>query len=153
MKTIHITFFYSSKMQKKVDAILTIVLNSYKQCSNIFHEFFINEFKTNIISENLHDKRLLKFDEDLFCSFIDTCIIYRLGISTKEPKIKDIVYDLSMDVNPEIYSVPLDSVLEKLIYSALPSNLVYQLKFRIDSYNLDESIVNLIISKLENGTG
>ena len=137
-------------MQKKVDAILTIVKNSYKQCSNVFHEFFINEFKTNIISENLYDKRLLKFDETLFCSFVDNCIMYRLGISTKEPKLKDIIYDLSLDVNPEIYSVPLDSVLEKLIYSALPSNLIYQLKIRIDSYNLDESIVNLIISKMEN---
>lgn len=136
-------------MQKKVDSILAIVKNSYKQCSDIFHEFFINEFKTNIISENLYDKRLLKFNENLFCLFIDECIMYRLGISTKEPKLKDIIYDLSSDVNPEIYSVPLDSVLEKLIYSALPNNLVYQLKSRIDSYNLDESIVNLIISKME----
>ena len=136
-------------MQKKIDAILTIVKNSYKQCSNVFHEFFINEFKANIISENLYDKQLLKFNETLFCSFVDNCMMYRLGISTKEPKLKDIIYDLSLNVNPEIYSVPLDSVLEKLIYSALPKNLVDQLKSRIDSYDLDESIVNLIITKLE----
>lgn len=136
-------------MQKKVDSILAIVKNSYKQCSDIFHEFFINEFKANIISENLYDKRSLKFNENLFCSFIDDCIMYRLGISTKEPKLKDIIYDLSSDVNPEVYSVPLDSVLEKLIYSALPKKLVYQLKSRIDAYDLDESVVNLIITKLE----
>lgn len=136
-------------MQKKIDAILTIVKNSYKQCSNVFHEFFINEFKVNIISENLYNKQLLKFNETLFCSFVDNCMMYRLGISTKEPKLKDIIYDLSLDVNPEIYSVPLDSVLEKLIYSALPKNLVDQLKSRIDAYDLDESVVNLIITKLE----
>lgn len=136
-------------MQKKIDAILTIVKNSYKQCSNVFHEFFINEFKANIISENLYNKQLLKFNETLFCSFVDNCMMYRLGISTKEPKLKDIIYDLSLDVNPEIYSVPLDSVLEKLIYSALPKKLVDQLKSRIDAYDLDESVVNLIITKLE----
>lgn len=136
-------------MQKKIDAILTIVKNSYKQCSNVFHEFFINEFKANIISENLYNKQLLKFNEALFCSFVDNCMMYRLGISTKEPKLKDIIYDLSLDVNPEIYSVPLDSVLEKLIYSALPKKLVDQLKSRIDAYDLDESVVNLIITKLE----
>ena len=136
-------------MQKKIDAILAIVKNSYKQCSNVFHEFFINEFKANIISENLYDKQLLKFNETLFCSFVDNCMMYRLGISTKEPKLKDIIYDLSLNVNPEIYSVPLDSVLEKLIYSALPKKLVDQLKSRIDAYDLDESVVNLIITKLE----
>ena len=74
--------------------------------------------------------------------------MYRLGITTKEPQLKDVIYDLSLDVNPEVYSVPLDSVLEKLIYSAIPKSLIYQLKARIDGYNLDEAIVNLIISKL-----
>lgn len=135
-------------MQKKVDAILTIIKNSYKQCADVFHEYFINEFKTNIISENLYNKQLLKFNESVFCSFIDDGIMYRLGITTKEPQLKDVIYDLSLDVNPEVYSVPLDSVLEKLIYSAIPKSLIYQLKARIDGYNLDEAIVNLIISKL-----
>lgn len=136
-------------MQKKVEAILTIVKNSYKRCSNIFHEYYINEFKENIISEHMFNKQLLKFNETLFCTFIDDCIMYRLGISMKEPKLKDIIYDLSPHANPEIYSIPLDSVLEKLIFSAIPKHLINQLKSRIEAHNLDEAVVNLIISKLE----
>lgn len=135
-------------MQKKVDAILSLVVNAYKQCSSMFHEYYLNDFKNDIISIYLHNKLILKFDEDLFNKFVDSCVMYRLGITNKMPDKKDIMYDLSLSAEPEVYSVPLDTVLEKLIYSAIPSKLIYQLKSRIDD-NLDESVVDLIISKLE----
>lgn len=135
-------------MLKKVDAILTLVVNAYKQCSPLFHEYYLNDFKNNIVSIHLHNKLLLKFDETLFNKFVDSCIMYRLGITNKEPAKKDIMYDLSSNTNGEVYSVPLDEVLQKLIYSAIPSKLIHQLKSRIDP-SLDPSVVNLIISKLE----
>ena len=136
-------------MRNKVDTILNIVKNVYSRCSELFHEYFIREFKSSVISMNLHNKKLLEFDEESFCKFIDDCIMYRLGLTIKEPKASDIIYNLSESVNPEIYTESLDDILEKLIYSALPQNLVNQIKSRIESYDLDENVVNLIISKLE----
>ena len=135
-------------MNKKVDAILTLVVNAYKQCSSSFHEYFLNDFKNNIISIHFHNKFLLKFDERAFNRFVDSCMMYRLGLTNNEPTKKDIMYDLSSSANPEVYSVPLDSVLEKLIYSVIPAKLIHELKSRIDT-SLDEAVVDLIISKLE----
>jgi hypothetical protein len=138
-------------IEKKVGSILTLTINAYKQCSDIFHEFYLNEFKNNIISTYLHNKLILKFDESSFTKFIDSCIMYRLGVSNKRPDKKDIMYDLSSSISPETYSVPLDEVLEKLIYSAVPSSLIHQLKSRISS-SMDEIVVDLIISKLESSS-
>lgn len=135
-------------MQKKIDAILSLVINAYKQCSSMFHDYYLNDFRDNIISIHYHNKLILKFDENQFNKFVDSCIMYRLGISSKRPETKDVMYDLSSSTNPEVYTVPLDKVLEKLIYSAIPSKLIHQIKARLDD-NLDESVVNLIISKLE----
>lgn len=135
-------------MQKKVEAILTLTMNAYKQCSDLFHEYYLNEFKNDIISVYQHNKLILKFDESIFNKFVDSGIMYRLGINSKKPNKKDIMYDLSEFVSPDNYSVSLDDVLEKLIYSAVPSNLIHQIKSRL-SPNLDEYVVDLIISKLE----
>lgn len=136
-------------MQKKVEMILSIVKKTYQQCSKYFHEYYKNEFTANIISLNLHNKQILNFNDSIFSKFVDECMMYRLGITVKEPRVRDVVYDLSADINPEIYSIPLDTVLEKLIYSAVPVNLINELKSRIEGYDLDEAVVDLIISKLE----
>ena len=135
-------------MQKKVDAILSLVINAYKQCSSMFHDYYLDDFRNDIISIHYHNKLILKFNESPFNKFVDSCILYRLGITNKKPDTKDVMYDLSSSTNPEVYTVPLDTVLEKLIYSAIPSKLIHQIKSRLDD-NLDESVVDLIISKLE----
>ena len=136
-------------MEKKVTAILNIVKNIYKECSPIFHEYFIGDFKASIVSLNLQNKKILMFDEDAFCKFIDECITFRLGLHTNEPKASSIIYDLSSNVSPEVYTESLNDILERLIYSALPANLVKEIKERLESYTLDEAIVSLILSKLE----
>lgn len=136
-------------MLNKVNAILTILNKIYKQCSEDFHEYYINEFKLNIVSLNIHNSNILKFDEQRFCDFIDNCMLYRLGIRIKKPVLSDIVYDLSLNVNPEVYSVPLDIIMEKLLYSSVPSHIVSRINSLIESYDLDTDVINLIMSKLE----
>ena len=136
-------------MLNKVNAIMTILNKVYKQCSEDFHEYYINEFKLNIVSLNIYNSNILKFDEQRFCDFIDNCILYRLGIRIKKPALSDIVYDLSLNVNPEVYSVPLDIIMEKLLYSSVPSHIVSRINSLIESYDLDTDVVNLIMSKLE----
>ena len=136
-------------MLNKVNAIMTILNKIYKQCSEDFHEYYINEFKLNIVSLNIHNSNILKFNEQRFCEFIDNSILYRLGIRIKKPVLSDIVYDLSLNVNPEVYSVPLDIIMEKLLYSSVPSQIVSRFNSLIESYDLDTDVVNLIMSKLE----
>lgn len=136
-------------MQKKVNAILTIVKKVYKQCSGDFHEYYIQDLNSRITSSFMHNKSMLDFDKTKFSNFVDECIMYRLGINPVMPKTGNVIYDLSTNIAPELYTVSLDEVLSKLIYHAVPVELISHMKSLIESYDLDEKIVDHIISKLE----
>ena len=51
VECIMIYIFNIQKMQKKVDAILTIIKNSYKQCADVFHEYFVKFTEFSVIIE------------------------------------------------------------------------------------------------------
>lgn len=94
------------------------------------------------------NKALLEFDERLFKRFVDNGIYYRLGLNPKKPLPADIIYDLSDHIKPEIYTEPLDTILEKIVYSSIPKEIIDEMKTRLEGHDINEVVIEHVICKL-----
>ena len=131
---------------KKVNNIIQILKNSYEIFANEFHEYFDKEFQLLIVSTNF---KSLDYNKENLNKFIDKCVFYRLGISDIQPVKHDIIYDLSSSLNPELFEKSVDDIFSEIVYCAFPVKLTKKLRGQLESHNLPEEVVNLIISKLE----
>lgn len=133
---------------KKVNNIIQILKKSYELYANDFHEYFIQQFNSSLISSSLSDGDL-NYNTSLLESFIDKCIYYRLGISDVQPSTASILYNLSTSLSPIAYSESLDDIMDKLVYGAYPSRLINKLRSQLEAHLLSQPIIDLITSKLE----
>lgn len=139
----------SSQTQRVVDNILSTIKNVYKTCANDFHQHYLLKFNSSLSSKILYDKRVMNYDKKILTKFIDDCIMFRLKINIKPPLKSDIMYQLCSYVNPNLFTESLDSILEELIYSAIPSHLVDRLKQQLEIYDFDQAVISLILAKLD----
>lgn len=131
---------------KKVNNIIQILQKSYNMYADDFHEYFNKEFQRSMVATNY---KVVDYNIGKLNKFIDRCIFYRLGISDVQPQKQDIIYDLSPSVNPEMFEQSVDDIFGSLVYCAYPVSLTKKLKQILESHNLPEEVVNLIIGKLE----
>lgn len=134
---------------KKVNNIIQILKKSYELYSNDFHEYYLQQFNSSLISSSSFSDGDLKYNTQLLESFIDKCIYYRLGISDIQPSTASILYNLSTSLSPTEYSESLDDIMDKLVYGAYPSRLINKLRSQLESHSLPQSVIDLITSKLE----
>lgn len=131
-----------------VKRLLLCVAKTYKQISPMFHDHYTKVMKSTLLSECLFNKHAMEIDEHLFNTFIDNCIVYRLGLSDRCPQKRDIMYDLSNNATTDEIEVSLDVVLDQLLYSAVPRSLVNTFKQQLESQDVAEKIVEHVTFKL-----
>ena len=131
-----------------IKRVLLSVAKTYKNMSPLFHEHYTKVLKSTLLSESTFNKHSTEIDEHLFNTFIDNCIVYRLGLSDKRPKTSDVMYDMTNNVSVDVVEVSLDSVLDQLLYSAVPQSLVNEFKQRLESQDVDERFIEHITFKL-----
>ena len=131
---------------KKVNNIIQILQKSYNLYANDFHEYYNKEFQRSMVSTNY---KVFDYNVGNLNKFIDKCVFYRLGVSDIQPEKKDIIYDLSSSVSPELFDQSVDDIFGTLVYCAYPVNLTKKIRGQLESHKLPEEVVNLIISKLE----
>lgn len=137
-------------MNKTVSNILEYVRIAYKQASPRFHEHYRNVFKTLLISDNhTYSKALLNFSTSDFDEFVDECMLYRLGLTMNKPNPKEAMYNISLNAYPERYQVTIDSILDIMIYTAVPARLVNEIKGRLESHDIHEKILDRILKRIE----
>lgn len=142
----------SHHVRSEVDNILAIIKTVYKNCAHEFHEYYLSKFNSSLALVYLHDKHVMDYDQRVLTKFIDDCMMFRLKITITKPLKSDIMYQLANNVNPNLFTESLDSILEELIYSAVPSKLVDRLKQQLEMYNLDQNVLGLVLSKLDHTT-
>lgn len=139
----------SDHSQSEVENILNTIKSVYKNCAQEFHEHYASIFNSALSHNAICDKRILKYDQSVFAKFVDDCMMFRLKVTIKEPLKSDIMYQLCPSVNPNLYTESLDSILEELIFSAIPTRLVDRLKQQLEIYQFDPLVLDLVLSKLE----
>lgn len=125
------------------------IFKAYRACLPTFNEYFKKQFEI-ILRTNfrLDDEYLdnMYQDKDLY-QFIDECLQYRLELSDIEPNEQKFSYRFN-DCYEKTES--LDKILERIMYSAFPVELLLIFKNALDSYVGNERITDLMLSKLEN---
>lgn len=151
-KIIHILMFFKNSLMNvnsnHIKRVLLSVATTYKKMSPLFHDYYTKSLKSTLLSESLFNKHSTEIDERLFNTFIDNCMVYRLGLTDKYPKTSDIMYDISNNVSMDVMEVSLDTVLDQLLYSAVPQWLVSEFKQRLESQDVDDRFIEHITFKL-----
>lgn len=136
---------------KKVNKSIRVIQSAYKKTAFNFYEYFesrLNEsIDVNSTSSKMY-KRATEYDKDEFHKFIDSCILYRLGIKDTTPSKLDIIYNLSNEVSPSFYDRTIDDVFEEMIYHALPVSVTQPFADMLSAKHLDPAAVELVMSKL-----
>lgn len=152
MKTKNSPFMLKGSNIVKNDSPKNITINIFKAycaCATTFHEYFKKQFEIELRTNfKLKDKYLdnMYQDKDLY-QFIDECIQYRIGLTDIEPNGQKFSYRFD-DCYEKTES--LDQILERIMYSAFPAEILLTFKNALDSYVGNEQISDLILSKLEN---
>ena len=136
---------------KKVNKSIRIIQTSYEKTAfnfyNYFEERLNDEIDVNSTSSNLY-KHAIDYDKEEFHKFIDSCVLYRLGIKDTEPRKLDIIYKLSNEVAPSFYDKTIDDVFEELIYHAFPVSVTRPFEDMLKANKLDPAAIELVMSKL-----
>lgn len=123
--------------------------DAYTTCADKFHETYAREFDSWICTYNFgSNSEALKYKHDVFNKFVDLAISYRLGYSDQPPLVSNVIDDLSMTVNSDVYVVPLSKVLDELVRGAVPEKLIYDLYNKLNNYKLPGNIVEHVVNKL-----
>lgn len=139
----------SQKIQSnKVAAIISISKKAYNECSEKFHDYFEQLFiRTVSVNLQRREKHVLNANSrEILHDFIDNCVLYRLELVSEEPNKNDFLYSFS---NPYDMSSSLDEIIESLVYSVYPTELVKTYKDTLEQYINDQRIVDVIVSRME----
>lgn len=127
---------------------MTDIAKAYAMASPVFHECYKQIFdislRTTLRMKDKHIRSLYK-ESDLN-TFIDEAIRYRIGLSQKEPNKNNFVYSMN---DPYTLTESLDEILYKIMYSACPEAALLELRQYLEGYNIDERVIDVVMSKLE----
>lgn len=129
-------------------AIMTDIAKAYMMAAPKFHECYKQIFDISLRTTlRMKDKYVqsLYRESDLNC-FIDEAIRYRIGLSQKEPNRNNFIYSMN---DPYMLTESLDDILYKIMYSACPEEALMELRQYLEGYNLDERVIDVVMSKLE----
>lgn len=133
---------------KRLNSILSDITKSYFITSAVFHEYFKRMLDISLrTSLHLKDKYLNNiYNVEYFYSFIDHAVNYRIGTVKAKPNKCNFVYSFT---TPYSVEESLDDILDKIMYSAYPVEVLVPFKNNLDSFIHDDRIVNIVLSKLD----
>lgn len=124
------------------------ISKAYDRSSINFHEYFKHEFdmmlRTTLRSKEKYIRSLYN-DSDLN-NLIDEAVRYRIGMSNAEPDKNKFIYSLN---DPFAIVTTLDEILNKIMYSAYPEDILRNFRCQMSNYNVDDRIIDIVMSKLE----
>lgn len=137
-----------SKMLARSASIMNAIARAYDRASVDFHEYFKREFdlllRTSVRTKEKYIRSLYN-DSDLN-QLIDDAVRYRIGMSNNEPDKNKFIYSMN---DPFALGETLDDILQKIMYSAYPEDVVRNFRCQLVNYNIDDRIIDVVMSKLE----
>lgn len=133
----------------KVARIISIANKAYLSCKSCFHDYFERQFNESI-SLKLSRKQAREMTAPNFRSqlheLIDISVLYRLELSNDPPDVTNLLYSFD---SPSLFADELDDVLDKLIYSAYPVELVKVYRDALSFHIDDDQIIDVLSARIE----